>query len=180
MKHAVTIFRSGLAILIASAGVSAHAADSASLAYASGNSTQMARVGVQWRWDRQWRVAEGVNIGGYWDLTLAQWHGTRYRNTDRTQNITDIGFTPVFRLQNDSRIGWYGEAGIGVHLLSSVYDNAGRQLSTAFQFGDHVGVGYVTRTGWDVGLLFQHFSNGGIKQPNGGVNFGMVRVSYSF
>lgn len=180
MKVAVQMSRIAVSIILAAAAAVAHAADSVSMAYASGNSTKMVRIGAQWRWDREWRVSDGINVGGYWDLTLAEWHATRYRNADRTRNITDIGITPVYRVQNDSRIGWYGEAGVGAHLLSAVYDNAGRQLSTAFEFGDHVGVGYVTRAGVEVGLLFQHFSNGGIKHPNNGVNFGVVRMSYAF
>ena len=76
------------------------------------------------------------------------------------------------------RLVWRG--GIGTHLLSELYDNGGRQLSTAFQFGDHIGVGYVTADGMDIGLLIQHFSNGSIKQPNDGVNFAVVRMAYPF
>jgi lipid A 3-O-deacylase len=32
----------------------------------------------------------------------------------------------------------------------------------------------------DLGLKLQHFSNGGIKDPNDGVNFAVVRISYPF
>jgi len=63
-------------------------------------------------------------------------------------------------------------------LLSELYDNNDRKLSTAFQFGDHVGIGYVFQNNLDLGLKVQHFSNGSIKQPNQGINFGVVRVSY--
>lgn len=46
-------------------------------------------------------------------------------------------------------------------------------------FGHHIGIGHATRAGVDVGLLFRHFSNRGIKQPDSGVDFGVVRVSRS-
>ena len=180
MKFASLVFRIAFPILLVAANTGAHAADGMSYAFGTGNSTRMARIGAQWSWDKKWSVSEGLSIGGYWDLSIAQWQGRRYRSTDNHQNITDIGITPVFRLQKDSRVGWYGEGGVGAHLLSSLYDNGGRQLSTAFEFGDHIGIGYVTASGIDVGLLIQHFSNGVIKHPNDGVNFAVLRVSHSF
>jgi len=180
MKFASTVFRIVFFVVLATANMVAHAADSMSYSFGTGNSTRMGRIGAQWWWGKKWRVSEGLHIGGYWDLSIAQWQGRRYRSTDNHQDITDIGITPVFRLQRDSRVGWYGEGGVGAHLLSSLYDNGGRQLSTAFEFGDHIGIGYVTASGVDVGLLIQHFSNGGIKHPNDGVNFAVMRVSFSF
>jgi hypothetical protein len=159
---------------------SASAADSVSGEFATGNKTKMIRLGAQWNWEKSWFRSNGTQLGGYWDLTLADWRGTRYRNTDQTQNIVDIGITPVFRFQASSRKGMYGEAGVGAHLMSHVYNNNGRRLSTAFEFGDHLAAGYVFTNGLDVGLKVQHFSNGGIKQPNNGVNFAVIRLAYPF
>lgn len=166
--------------VIAIAPPGAHAVDSVSAAFATGNSTKMARAGMQWKWDSKWWQSNGTHITGYWDLTFAYWRLERYQNMNRNKHIADVGFTPVFRWQSDKLTGWYGEAGIGAHLLSEVYDNAGRRLSTAFQFGDHIGIGYVFGNGTDLGLLYQHFSNGSIKKPNNGVNFTMVRFTYPF
>jgi lipid A 3-O-deacylase len=158
-----------------------HAADSMSLEFATGNKTQMARVAVQRTWDNKWWQSNGTHVGGYWDLSLAQWRGTRAQNIpNKNQNITSFGITPVFRFQNDTLKGLYAEAGIGAHYLSDLYDNNGRKLSTRFEFGDHVGVGYVFRNNADLGLKLQHFSNGGIKHPNNGVNFAVVRLAYPF
>ncbi|TFW06222.1 acyloxyacyl hydrolase [Oxalobacteraceae bacterium OM1] len=168
------------AALIFGVATPAIAVDSASAEFATGNKTQMARLGVQWNWEKRWWESGGRHLGGYWDLTLAQWRGSRFENRDATQNITDIGITPVFRYGADSGKGLYGELGIGAHLLSDLYDNNGRRLSTRFEFGDHIGAGYVFTNGLDLGVKFQHFSNGGIKQPNNGVNFGVVRIAYPF
>jgi hypothetical protein len=141
----------------------------------------MARVSAQWKWEPQWWRSNGTHISGYWDLNLAQWRGTRFRGIpDETQNITSIGITPVFRFQKDTMKGFYAEAGIGANYLSELYDNDDNQLSTRFQFGDHIGIGYVFENNLDLGLKIQHFSNGGIKDPNNGVNFAVVRVSYPF
>ena len=157
----------------------AYAVDAVSFDFATGNKTQKAEFGLQWDWQRQWLQSNGTHVDGYWDLSLAQWRGTRYQSIpDATQNITDIGITPMFRFQRDSRTGLYAEGGIGAHLLSAHYDNNGRRLSTALQFGTHLGVGYAFSNKLDVGLQIEHVSNGGIKHPNDGVNFAGVRVRY--
>jgi lipid A 3-O-deacylase len=175
-----------LAILAAmatapSAFASDNLIDKASLEAGGGAKVQMLRVGVQKDWNQRWFQSNGTHIGGYWDASIAQWRGNAYQNVDgRHQNITNIGFTPVFRFQADDLTGWYGEAGIGLNLLSKRYDNDSNRLSTAFQFGDHLGAGYVFANQWDVGMKIQHFSNGGYKKPNSGVNFLVLKVSRPF
>lgn len=167
--------------LLAGLCAASHAVDSASLEFGTGNRTDVTRVALQWSWDRQWRKRIGTHIGGYWDVNLAQWRGNRYQNQPgNIQRITAVGITPVFRLQNDDLTGLYGEAGVGVRHLFELYDNNGRQLSTNFQFASHLGIGYVFRNNIDLGLRLQHFSNGSIKKPNGGVNLIVARASYRF
>lgn len=157
------------------------AVDSTSFEMGTGDRTQMVRVGAQWNWGKEWWKSNGTHIGGYWDLTLSQWRANKFQNiTGQRQYLTDIGITPVFRFQKDSRKGLYAEAGIGAHYLSKHYDNDGGQLSTKFEFGDHLGVGYVFNNNVDIGLKVQHFSNGGIKKPNSGVNFAVVGLKYQF
>lgn len=170
-----------LACLLAAIHAPSGAVDSMSLEWAEGDRTQVVRIGAQWDWVARWWQSNGSHIGGYWDLDLAQWRGDRFQNVPgATQNITEIGFTPVFRLARDDHLGPYGELGIGVHYLSGIYDNDGRRLSTHFQFGDHFGVGYVFSNGVDLGLRLQHFSNAGYREPNDGVNFVTVRARYRF
>ncbi|MCE3603048.1 acyloxyacyl hydrolase [Massilia sp. P8910] len=155
--------------------------DHASLEFGGGAKVQMVRFGVQKDWERRWFQSNGTHVSGYWDASIAQWRGNAYQNVDgRHQNITNIGFTPVFRFQADDMRGWYAEAGVGLNLLSKLYDNDSNRLSTAFQFGDHLGVGYVFANQWDVGMKVQHFSNGGYKEPNSGVNFLVLKASRRF
>lgn len=159
----------------------AHAVDSASIELGTGNQTKILRLGLQWKWERTWWRSNGTHLGGYWDATIAQWRGDRFRNIPgANQRITSVGITPVFRFQKDSGKGPYAEAGVGMHLLSELYDNDDRQLSTRFQFGDHVAVGYVFTGGLDLKLKLQHFSNGGIKQPNDGVNYAIISAAFPF
>lgn len=159
----------------------AQAVDSVSLEFGAGEHAKIARIGLQSQWQSRWWQSSQNHLGGYWDMSLAQWRGSRFRNEiDARQNITDLGITPVLRFQANDKKGWYIEAGIGAHLLSDLYDNAGRRFSTRFQFGDHLGIGYVTRQNFTVSLSVQHFSNGGIKHPNPGTLFGVVKVAYKF
>ena len=133
---------------IAFAGVAAiaiqspsYAIDGMSLEYGTGNSTQLARIGAQFNWGPNWNFwqSNGTHIGGYWDLSLANWRMNHYNNTSSSGNLVDLGLTTVLRFQRDDGKGFYGEAGIGVHLFSKLYRNNDKVLSTAFQFGDHVG-----------------------------------------
>lgn len=170
-----------LATVLLAMHSASHAVDGASLEVGSGDKTKMVRVGLQWTWGSKWWQSNGTHIGGYWNATLAQWRGDQFRNVSGArQNITAIGITPAFRFQNDNLKGFYAEAGIGAHLLSELYDNNDQQLSTRFQFGDHIGIGYVFDNKLDLGLSIQHFSNGSIKKPNDGVNFAVARLSYQF
>lgn len=143
-----------------------------------GTHTRMQRIGLQWWSDRQWPRGDTWHVGMYWDLALGQWHRDGVY-PGQTGHITEIGLTPVFRLQNNSQRGLYAEAGVGAYVLSST-TLAFRQFSTGFQFGSHLGLGYrFGATGqYDLSLRVQHLSNADIKQPNEGINFGMVHLQY--
>ena len=52
-------------------------------------------------------------------------------------------------------------------------------FSTRFQFGDHLGIGYRFER-YDVAVRFQHLSNGGMRNPNPGINFLLLRLQYHF
>jgi hypothetical protein len=155
--------------------------DSASVDFGSGTKVRMLRLGVQKNWDAQWLASNGRHLGGYWDLSAAYWRGNAYRGVPgQHQNLAVVGITPVLRYESDDKLGWYAEGGIGANLFSELYDNNKRKLSTAFEFGDHIGIGYVTANKWDLGLKFQHYSNGSIKEPNSGVNFLVASARYQF
>lgn len=175
-KNSTTV---GIALAFAAAHSSGIAADAVSLEAGTGNRTEVARLGMQWAWQTRWYESNGTHFGGFWDATLAQWRGSRSHDMPGArQHLTSIGITPVLRYQNDDLKGIYAEAGIGAHRLSERYDNNGRSLSTTFQFGSHIGAGYVFRNNWELGLSFQHFSNAGIRQPNDGLNLTVIRLRY--
>ena len=153
------------------------AIDSASFEFATGNRTQISRIGAQWNPDQQFDLW-GKDIRTYYRAESAYWHAGFYLDQPQlTQHLWDISFTPIFRLEGNRRYGSYSEFGIGPHLLSSVYDVNGRRESTHFQFGSHLAAGYVWSNDIDLSLGVQHVSNGGIKHPNMGVNFLAMRIA---
>ena len=167
-------------VLLAAAHLPAHAIDAATVEAGSGIRTQFVRGSVQWNFQRALYESDRMAVKGYWDLSLAQWRGTRFDNqAGVNQNLTEIGITPMFRFQPKGS-KFYGEAGIGMHVLSELYNNNDRKLSTAIEFGSQLGIGYNLTPRTDVGLSIQHYSNGGIKHPNSGVNFVSMKVSYNF
>ena len=157
------------------------AIDGASFEAGGGDEVRMVRLGVQSNWQQRWFQSNGTHVGGHWNAALGQWRASAWDHVPgQRHTITAIGLTPVFRWQSDDLAGWYAEGGIGLNLLSRLYENNGDHLSTSFQFNDHLGAGYVFKNRWDLGVKFEHFSNGGIKKPNSGVNFVLVRLAYQF
>jgi lipid A 3-O-deacylase len=155
--------------------------DRISIEAGGGAKVQMVRAGMEWDLDKRWFKSEERHLGMFLDLNLAQWRGNAYRNVPGVhQNLTVIGFTPTFRYQRNEKKGLFAEFGLGYHLLSHLYNNDDNRLSTAFQFGDHLGVGYIFDNGWEATVKAQHYSNGSIKQPNSGVNFVVVKLARPF
>jgi lipid A 3-O-deacylase len=145
----------------------AHALDSASLEIGWGDDkTSLLRMAVQDRWRKEWALGETWRVSGYWDFALGVWD-----NSD--DSTADIGITPVFRFERERL---YLEAAIGAHLVQRRISQH-RIFSTAFQFGDHIGIGMRGRE-YDLGIAIQHLSNASIRHPNPGINFVLVRFQY--
>jgi opacity protein-like surface antigen len=175
-----------LAAALLFATPAAHAIDSMSVELgtddSSNTSVDLVRIGVQWNWARQFALGPDWQIGGFWDLSVAYWKNDSPQRT--TSSLADIGFTPVFRLQqaNPGQFAPYLEAGVGAHVLSKSSVSAERRFGTLFQFGSHLGLGlrFGVKQAFDVGYRYQHLSNASIKDPNQGINFHLLRLQYHF
>jgi len=158
------------------------AVEGVSLELGNGDNTDTARVGAIWKWDKQWFAEGDWWVTGFWEATAGTWKGRS--GVGNNQTITELAVTPVFRLQqkNPSTVAPYLEGAIGFHLISPTFVYANRQLGSAFQFGDHIGFGvrFGERQQFDLGYRYQHLSNGGIKQPNQGINLNQLHFSYYF
>ena len=141
--------------------------------------SEMARVAVQWQWSKRWLQGEGWHLGGHWDLAVARFE--RDPAPDSPSSLTEVGLTPVFRLQADGLRGAYLEGGVGAHLFSST-KLGDKRFGTAFQFGEHLGFGYRfgAHGAYDLSYRYQHLSNADIKRPNDGINFHQLRLYYWF
>lgn len=163
----------------------AHAADglfdSASVEAGGGEHMQLVRLAAQRDWNQAWLPTHGYHLSGYWDANVAFWRANRWLDVPgQSHNLGVVGITPVFRWEADDKRGFYADAGIGAALFSDVYRNTHRQLSTAFEFADHIGAGYTFANKWEVSARLQHYSNGGIKHPNGGVNLFFLKAGHRF
>lgn len=155
--------------------------DAVSVDLATGTRTQRIQISGSNELDVKFFHSNGTHLGSYLEYNVGFWRANHWNNeTGHTERLYDIGLTPVFRFQNDNKKGAYAELGIGYHLLSRLYNNDTFRLSTAFQFGDHVGIGYVFDKHWEIGGKIQHYSNAGIKHPNTGVNSVVFKTSYHF
>ena len=100
----------------------------------------------------------------YWDAK----HG-------RHSSLWQVGFAPILRWWPTEN-PFFVEAGFGPTFISRTRF-ADYGLSTALQFGSHVGVGYVFNKRHQVSLRASHFSNASIKQPNDGLE--LVQLDYA-
>lgn len=160
----------------------AHAVDGMLLQWGEGSATEEVRAGAVWQWDSQWFDQGDWKLSGYWEAEIGQWQS---RNAVGNQKyFTDIGFTPVFRFEQKfpSALVHYLEGAIGAHLITPVFNNTNRRFSTAFQFGNHIGIGmrFGARRQFDLAYRLQHLSNGAIKKHNPGINFNQVNLMYWF
>lgn len=124
------------------------------------------RLGMQLDFGRSlWRSDSGsVSLGGYWDGGLTRWDG---------DDVTSLSIMPVFQLRFGRGTGPipFVEAGIGAAWFSETQlKEADRDLGSAFQFEDLIGVGLRFDSGSQAGIRAYHYSNAGIKEPNQGIN----------
>lgn len=133
-------------------------------------------------WSSNWRQDfAGGTATLYWEASLGRWVAESGPGQKSSAWVTQIGITPVLRWQPSQQSSWFLEAGIGANALLPVYRSRDKRFSTAFNFGDHLAIGW--RFGQmlehELALRAQHFSNAGIKHPNPGENFLQLRYSRS-
>lgn len=126
-------------------------------------------------WQRVWSLSDGMDLSGYWEAGIERWKEDR-------DSLYAASFMPVFRIKGriNGRKGIYlfVDGAIGLYLLSES-TLGDKRFSTAFQFGDHLGMGLIVGS-LEMGYRFEHLSNGGINSPNPGINFHLFRIGYRF
>ncbi len=173
-------FQSGavLALLCTAPFAQADAGDTqggVSVNYGVGNDYR--RTTLNFETPTLWSYALGGG-GGRLDLTgeagVSYWQAKGSRSPGTVWQLSAI---PMFRWWTGER--FYIEAGIGATAFTST-NFADKQLGSAFQFGDHIGLGFLLAPQSRLGLRYSHFSNFGLKQPNAGLNVTQVTYTHQF
>lgn len=174
MKLVVATFAASLA---AAPPAAAQMPDMVFGQFGRASDTTSLTAGAMWEFTREWRLGTHGTVVPYGEVSLGHW---RADADGGRAAVTHIGVTPTFRyFPSAAREGWFIGAGIGLNVLTPIYRTRDKRFSTAFNFGDHIAVGYRMKEGrrWEWLLRLQHFSNAGIKHPNPGENFVQLRVS---
>lgn len=157
----------GSLFLMMVAASSACAAEPWSLSahYGAGDEYRRVTLGVESA--RLWSYSFG---SGRSRIDLTAEYGVSFWRAKRSganDDVWQLNAVPMFRWWPGER--FFVEGGIGATLFSRTRF-AGDELSTAFQFGDHLGLGYQLTPSTRLGARISHFSNGGIKSPNPGLD----------
>jgi hypothetical protein len=158
---------------LAAPGDSSWAPDHAFVQYGRQTDTQAATLGLtrDWSWSRP--LGSGL-LAGYHELSLGRW---RSDVPEGHENFTQFGYTPALRWwSGGAPAGFFVEAGIGLNYVTPRFRTMDKRVGSNFTFGDHLGVGWRSTGGTELSLRIQHFSNGGLKDPNPGVDFVQLRL----
>lgn len=175
-----TFVRTGVATLLASALASTHAADwhpdGVALQAGTGRGATMAGVGVIWDWNF-WRIRPKTELTAHTELMLNGWRADAVGGGSR--NYGQVVVLPTLRMRfGQGGSPWFLEVGIGASWLNHKFQTPEKEFSTQWNFYDVLGAGYTFggKEGKnEINLRWVHVSNGGIRKPNPGQDFGQIR-----
>jgi len=152
--------------------------ESVAVEIGSGEDVHIQSLDLDFDWCKACRLAapEHTSLA----LEFAAQAMQAHRAHEANGNLLALGAMPLLRYGWPSRDGAvFVEDGVGIRLVSHtrLYDE--RQLSTAFQFGELLGIGlrFCPRNACEAGIRLEHMSNADIKKPNDGVTFAALRVA---
>ena len=124
-------------------------------------------------------TAPGSRWSIYGEGAVGEWITHDHPDGMRS-HFTQVGLTPVVRYSVEGL--FYVEAGIGAQAVIPRFHDEGHRFSTVYQFGDHLGIGkrFGDADEHEVTFRAEHFSNGGIRNPNPGQNFLELRYARHF
>jgi lipid A 3-O-deacylase len=122
-----------------------------------------------------------TDFGGSWGhLDLTPEFGASYwsaHSGEHPSSVWQLSAIPMFRWWLGER--FFLEGGVGPTVFSHT-KFADKTISTAFQFGDHIGFGFQLTQNSRVSLRYSHFSNASIKTPNPGLDVTQLTYTYLF
>ena len=136
------------------------------------------RIGIHWESPQVWTsslMGKSVELSN--EFGVAQWSYIGPKNDGQTRSLLQLSAIPIFRWWVDTNV--FLEGGIGATLISK-NELGPRNLSTGFQFGDHIGLGYRLSPSSLVGWRYSHYSNASIKTPNQGLDIFQITLRSAF
>lgn len=136
-------------------------------------------VGLVWDWD--WLRQRKTMFSAHTELIASQWRADAIGGG--SYSLQQYTLLPVLRLNfGQGSAPWYAELGIGASWLSKDYATPSRSFSTRWNFYDVVGGGYRfgAKDQHELGLRYLHVSNLGIRKPNPGEDFFLLRYALKF
>lgn len=177
MAAGLTVLFTGLAPVAGAQPVSESVYDSPAVSLRLGVGEHYQRAELAWESPSFWTYrfsGNGSRLDLLGELGVAYWHADGSR---RPRDVWQFSAIPMLRWTFDNR--YYIEAGIGATVFSSTRF-ANKNISTAFQFGDHIGVGMHLSPHSRLSLRYSHYSNAGIKRPNPGLNLLQLTYTYQY
>ncbi|MCK9337243.1 MAG: acyloxyacyl hydrolase [Arcobacteraceae bacterium] len=140
-----------------------------------GSSIDIFRLGLQKSFDSIIYSNESISLKGFHEVGLNHWSGNR-------NNLWALSYSPVFVIDFNkyayTTYRPYIDLGVGVAFLSETQiDN--KDMSSSFQFEDRISIG-LRKENIDFYIRYMHYSNGGVRKPNHGLNMGLVGINYRF
>ena len=177
--------RAAAAALLASALPLAHAIDfspdGVSVTAGAGQGSSMAGVALHWDWNF-WRIRPKTELTAHTELILNGWRADRVGGGH--QDYAQIVLLPTLRMRfGQGGSPWFWEVGIGASYMDKRFVTPDKEFSTQWNFYDVIGGGYTfggAKGNHEINIRWVHVSNGGIKKPNPGQDFGQVRYIYWF
>ncbi len=139
-------------------------------------------VGIGWQsdlqtsWSHPW-----LGYGKF--LLVSEWHGLEgeHAGEDYKLNIYAVKPTLRFYASADHSNDFFYEAALGIAYLDETEFEVIR-LPTHFNFAMHFAAGWHLDQArhWDLALRYNHYSNGYLSNPNPGLDFASLVLSYQF
>jgi hypothetical protein len=110
---------------------------------------------------------------------LGNWSSRPQASARRTPGA---GLGPSLRWRGAAGQSWFVELGTGVSWFSRHYRNGSDAFGSRVNFSSHLGLGrnFGPQRAHELSLRIQHSSNAGIKEPNPGENFLLLRYAHVF
>ncbi len=151
------------------------------------------RVGLRWRWDRDFANSLDWVLNGYFELGYSQWQSQLSSNKTRSINGADkawqASFAPVFRLTpayTNWRVQPFFDFGIGLSYQSET-DLEQQRLSainmgghTQFEIRTAVGVQFGDANQYEISYGWFHYSNASLHDENEGLDLQMLSFALNW